>query len=125
MFARDVHAGESHLVAMLMHRKLQRNTMRVNLVVPFQERDKVKALGARWDTALRVWYVVNHPDPRQLERWLPEVAAFYRKERGTSKAAGAHLPVQPSRSATKVQTVVSNCSCNVLPWEDCEHTGKS
>lgn len=99
--------------------------MRVNLVVPFQDKDKVKAQGARWDTALRVWYVVNHPDLRRLERWLPEVAGFYRKERGASQVAPSQMQVQASHTATHVQTVVSDCGCDALPWEHCEHTRSS
>lgn len=99
--------------------------MRVNLVVPFQDKDKVKALGARWDTALRVWYVVNHPDLRRLERWLPEVAEFYRRETGASQQNESRMPVQPTRTAANVQTVLSDCGCGALPWEHCEHTRSS
>lgn len=96
--------------------------MRVNLVVPFQDRDKAKALGARWDTALRVWYVVNYPDLRRLERWLPEVAEFYRRETGACQQNESRIPVQPPRTADNVPTVLPECSCDALPWEHCEHT---
>lgn len=45
---------------------------RVNLKVPYSEKDVVKRLGARWDTFDRVWYVPPGVDPEQFERWLPE-----------------------------------------------------
>ena len=96
--------------------------MRVNLVVPFQDRDKAKTLGARWDTTLRVWYVVNHPDLRRLARWLPGVAEFYRRETVASQQNESGMPVQPTRTAANAQTVLPTCGCDALPWEHCEHT---
>jgi hypothetical protein len=44
------------------------------LDVPFAEKDRVKALGARWDPAARSWYAPR-PGMRGFEHWerLPEV----------------------------------------------------
>lgn len=33
--------------------------MRINLVTPFAEKDAVKALGARWYAATKVWYITD------------------------------------------------------------------
>jgi hypothetical protein len=44
---------------------------RINLTVPFSQKDKAKALGARWDPALKVWYAPDGLDTTPLMRWLP------------------------------------------------------
>ncbi len=44
---------------------------RVNLRVPFQDKDEAKRLGARWDAAARVWFVPEELEPARFERWLP------------------------------------------------------
>nr|MDP2192790.1 DUF5710 domain-containing protein [Rhodoferax sp.] len=36
--------------------------MRINLVTPFAEKDAVKALGARWDAAKKIWYITDVAD---------------------------------------------------------------
>lgn len=46
--------------------------MRVNLIVPFAEKDKVKRLGARWDIARRCWYVEDVEDLTVFLPWMPE-----------------------------------------------------
>ncbi|MDG6772930.1 exodeoxyribonuclease VII large subunit [Thiomicrorhabdus sp. ZW0627] len=43
------------------------------LDVPFKEKDQAKALGARWDSVSRKWYVPSELSEQldQFERWLP------------------------------------------------------
>lgn len=45
-------------------------TPRIDLVVPFAEKDQAKQRGARWDPVKRVWYVPAGGDPSRFERWL-------------------------------------------------------
>ncbi|MEO7939829.1 MAG: DUF5710 domain-containing protein, partial [Burkholderiaceae bacterium] len=45
--------------------------MRINLVTPFAEKDAAKALGARWDSAQKTWYVTNVTDLGPFLRWMP------------------------------------------------------
>jgi len=47
--------------------------MRINLVTPFAEKDSVKALGARWDSARKVWYIQNVSDLTPFLRWIPDL----------------------------------------------------
>jgi putative DNA primase/helicase len=42
------------------------------LVVPYAEKDEAKALGARWDRAVKSWYAPPGTDLNPLARWLPE-----------------------------------------------------
>lgn len=45
--------------------------MRVDLIVPFAEKDRAKALGARWDYAKKCWYVVDSDRLESFLRWMP------------------------------------------------------
>jgi hypothetical protein len=44
---------------------------RVDLRVPYEDKDEAKRLGARWDSASRVWFVPEDLDPARFDRWLP------------------------------------------------------
>lgn len=46
--------------------------MRVDLKVPYSEKDRAKKLGARWDSAKRVWYVENKENLAPFLGWMPE-----------------------------------------------------
>lgn len=41
----------------------------VFLNVPYAEKDEAKRLGARWDAALKKWYVPQGVDAEQFSRW--------------------------------------------------------
>lgn len=94
------------------------SSMRINLVTPFTEKDAVKALGARWDPAKKLWYITDVPDLAPFMRWIPnlEVASE------TSSSAAIAPAKQSPGVITKSTVVVPHCGCNVLPWDDCEHT---
>lgn len=44
---------------------------RIDLQVPFAEKDIARRLGARWDRDLRVWYVPVGVDDEPLRKWIP------------------------------------------------------
>lgn len=46
------------------------NTSNINLKVPFNEKDQAKALGARWNAELKLWYVPEGLDSAPFEKWL-------------------------------------------------------
>lgn len=46
--------------------------MRVNLNVPYREKDEARRRGARWDAARKVWYIENVENVRQFMRWMPD-----------------------------------------------------
>lgn len=98
--------------------------MRINLVTPFAEKDAAKALGARWDSAKKTWYVTDVADLTQFQRWIPNMAA-------ATKTADTQRPppTAPKVAAEASKGVmtgpsieVQHCGCDVLPWEDCVHT---
>jgi len=49
---------------------------RVNLAVPFEQKDEAKALGARWDGQERVWFVPDGLPTDPFTRWLPTSPAW-------------------------------------------------
>ena len=105
--------------------------MRINLVTPFAEKDAAKALGARWDSAKKVWYIQDVADLTPFARWIPNGQAAMA---GTGDAIPAapspgrpRGPVTDKRPdsggvTTQPKTLVPHCGCDVLPWVDCEHT---
>ena len=44
---------------------------RIFLNVPFDEKDFVKKLGAKWDGKERGWWIALSADREDLRRWLP------------------------------------------------------
>ncbi|MBS0393056.1 MAG: conjugal transfer protein TraC [Proteobacteria bacterium] len=46
---------------------------RIELRVPYQEKNHAKRLGARWDAQARVWFVPEDLDPTRFQRWWPPV----------------------------------------------------
>ena len=96
--------------------------MRINLVTPFAEKDAVKALGARWDQANKLWYITDVPDLTPFMRWIPDFDAASEPAGSATKSA-AKAPAKSSPGViTKSTAAVPDCGCKVLPWEDCEHS---
>ena len=46
--------------------------MRIELQVPFEDKDKAKKLGARWDPKKKVWYLPEGLDAHLFQQWLPK-----------------------------------------------------
>ena len=46
------------------------DTAKIFLKVAFADKDKVKALGARWDKDNKSWYIPTGADPDQFKQWL-------------------------------------------------------
>lgn len=65
--------------------------MRVDLNVPYAQKDEAKKLGARWDRDGRVWYVPDGVDPKPFARWLPRRIDF------NLRAVEAYLVRSPAR----------------------------
>jgi len=60
--------------------------MRVNLDCPYAEKDQAKSMGARWDAALRVWYVKDVEDLTPFMRWLgPQPKPTLRQKKSKPK----------------------------------------
>ena len=115
-------------------KKQSREEMRVNLNVPFSEKDEAKRLGARWDPAARTWYVKNIENLTPFLQWIP---GYFKKPYHISlndwlnEAETINEPIKkqikkkskkpliesskPIRGANYVETI-----CDCLPWIGCE-----
>ncbi|WP_300436177.1 DUF5710 domain-containing protein [Zoogloea sp.] len=95
--------------------------MRVNLKVPFAEKDEAKKLGARWDAARKIWYVENKPDMAPFARWAPSP---HESSAGTEPVHKSAAPVKKQQAASMVIVgsayVEQARVCDCLPWEVCE-----
>ena len=45
-------------------------TTNISLKVPFNEKDQAKALGARWNAEMKLWYVPQGVDVAPFEKWF-------------------------------------------------------
>lgn len=45
---------------------------RMNLNVPFADKDRAKAIGAKWDKSRKTWYIGPDQDMKKFSRWLIE-----------------------------------------------------
>ena len=105
----------------------ENDEMRTNLKVSFAEKDKVKALGARWDPALKVWYVENAPDLTRFAAWIPALAEQQPQKSAEKKPAAVAQGsigqrANPASLMPSPSNVLPDCGCDALPWEHCEHT---
>lgn len=89
------------------------------MITPFAEKEIAKALGARWDGARRIWYVVDIEDLAPFKRWIPDFQA----SADSSSSSKQRLPT-PSALTEQILSI-ANCGCDVLPWDDCIHTKRT
>ena len=85
--------------------------MRMNLKVPFAEKDEAKKLGARWDAARKLWYVEDDSRLPLLARWSPTPHVATDGPAARQQASGKVMVGSAYRPWTPV------CTCP--PWQDC------
>ena len=96
-------------------------------MVPFAEKDRAKALGARWDAARKVWYVQGVENLDAFAEWMPgQRTQSITGAETSSPAARPIRAVQPHQrvAATSAGVItgarVIPLSCDCLPWVGCE-----
>lgn len=100
--------------------------MRMNLKVPFAEKDQAKKLGARWDAARKLWYVDGPDELAPFARWTPTPhdgapapAAAPKAGAAPGKGAAAKKQQASSQLIVGSRYVPQPRLCECLPWEDC------
>lgn len=68
--------------------------MRIDLNVPYDEKDEAKRLGARWDLARKVWYIENKEILEPFLKWMPK----HLRE--------AHKPSQKQQFAAELKEIM-------------------
>jgi hypothetical protein len=124
--------------------------MRINLKCPYEEKDLAKSLGARWDIARKVWYIVDVEDLTPFMRWIASESrlkpsfdsppnqirlerrvekrkkAKSRKNSKKSSSQSEHHGVNNLAPVITTSAPAYDCGCDhVLPWEHCEHTERA
>jgi hypothetical protein len=87
--------------------------MRINLICPFEERGAVKALGARWDAALKTWYLIDPADLAPFARWLPLDVGHFLATAGDAPQAKA--PPKASTPASNSQPLTNEGATHDTP----------
>ena len=101
--------------------------MRVDLHVPFSQKDLAKSKGARWDAARKTWYVIDPLDIRAFALWMgQDVKDWYggKRVKPSKKLKPKNQPKVHAQKPviTGPAVFVPLCNCTTPPWEDCEHT---
>jgi len=100
--------------------------MKIVLDCPYEQRNQVKALGARWDPALKKWYVIDPPDLAPFAPWLPgSVAEFIGQQDASASGAAPKAAQSPvSKRPQQSRRQVSPPALPALPpWPSPETTG--
>lgn len=109
--------------------------MRFNLICPYADKEDAKRLGARWDADRKTWYVIDPPDLLKFSRWLRAYPAQEQQapaikhephkkktHKRKSRQCKSRQVIEGQVFAVTGGKFVPACSCDVLPWDDCEHT---
>ncbi|NMF87669.1 DUF5710 domain-containing protein [Aromatoleum petrolei] len=94
--------------------------MRVNLKVPFAEKDQAKKLGARWDAGRKVWYVEGRADLAAFAQWSPTPHDASAADAGVHKRGSANGVSASDSVQVGSRYVERPRVCDCLPWEDCD-----
>lgn len=91
------------------------------LSVSFNEKDLVKAHGARWDALNKTWYYMGESLPKELERWYKAPVSNENAQPETTKSIeNLDLPekYKDYRSVTEVNRLISDKYAHVPEFYD-------
>lgn len=96
--------------------------MRLNLKVPFAEKDEAKKLGARWDAGRKVWYIEGKEDVAPFAKWSPTPHDASVGKVRTRAQQRASPPGQDSSGTFQIGRYYLEHPrvCDCLPWDVCE-----
>lgn len=113
--------------------------MRINLNVPYAEKDQAKRLGAMWDIARKVWYVEDLTNLRPFLKWMPAhltkpatVVRYGEKQATIQKSVSVSAsPAKKKKKKSKNRIVspvvkrtnfsLRDTGCDCPPWDWCQH----
>jgi exodeoxyribonuclease VII large subunit len=79
---------------------------RIDLMVPFTEKEDAKAKGARWDSQRKIWYAPPNTNLQLLQRWLPDGVAIERSSEIARSVAGPEKGVALSELLGRVKGLI-------------------
>lgn len=93
--------------------------MRLDLKVPYAEKDQAKQLGARWDPARKLWYIDDKLDAGLFARWQPRPHDAAAPPAAATAAGGQRRRPAGSEPQRGSRYVEQASVCDCLPWDDC------
>jgi len=94
--------------------------MRMNLKVPFAEKDEAKKLGARWDSVQKLWYVENKADMSPFSKWSATPDDGAGGKGGAPKTPSANTQAAAGMLIVGSEYVKRPRVCACLPWDVCD-----
>ena len=94
--------------------------MRMNLKVPFAEKDEAKKLGAKWDSVQKIWYVENKADMSPFSKWSATLQDSTAGSTVTQKSAPANKQAAAGMVIVGSEYVKRPRVCDCLPWDVCD-----
>ncbi|HRP94801.1 MAG TPA: DUF5710 domain-containing protein [Rhodocyclaceae bacterium] len=94
--------------------------MRLDLKVPFAEKDQAKKLGARWDPGRKLWYIEGHLDAALFARWQPTPHDASVTESSPPRRSRPAQPASAGKTQVGSRFVKLPRGCDCLPWDDCD-----
>lgn len=87
----------------------------IKLQVPYAEKDAAKALGAKWDSKSKTWYVAPGTLLTPFEKWLPAGGVTQNDQRGkTAEKASAKVDSYVGKTVVGQHYFKLEHDCN--PW---------
>jgi hypothetical protein len=87
------------------------------LKVPYAEKDKAKALGARWNAERKAWYVPDGAQAAPFEQWLTRDGAVPEIVKSASKASASKVDSYVGKPTLGAHYVELKHDCN--PFTEC------
>lgn len=97
--------------------------MRINLVVPYADKDVVKKLGARWDGNTKCWFITSARNIDQFSQWIPSDAEFTIRSSSYYIAKNTEWCWQCG-TATSVFALITSRDCSIFEEDEWESTHK-
>ncbi len=82
---------------------------RIDLKVPYAEKDQAKVHGAQWDTENRTWYAPPGTDLQNLKRWLPRGVVTESTKPDPTPTKAAENGISLSELLGQVKGVIDEC----------------
>lgn len=86
---------------------------RMRLDVPFSEKDRAKAVGAKWDGTVKAWFMPADAEISKFSRWLP--GCSWENGRGWISTCGAQrmVFVEGSEVSPSGVQMCTNCGAHI------------
>ena len=77
--------------------------MRIDINCPYDQKEEAKALGARWDSFHKTWYITKISNLYKFAKWVPQdVINIHLTKIAKRKKGKSQKPVEGSKKIDKM-----------------------